>query len=270
MTDANRTGFATLLTAVVEAAEKARELQPEVTRALKHDGSILTEADIELNTSLTNAVRRSFPDSNIIAEEDTEPFSAGREWTFTIDPIDGTDAYSQGMPGWCVAVGIHDRELRPAGGIIAAPIWGTDPERGLFAYHLPDGSEELIGADPGNEENRLKASSLMVGSKLHKRYDLSVYPGKIRSIGSSLLHTLAAYIHPDVAASILTPAYIWDISAAHGIITHHGIEMIYPDGSPLSYDTLVHRQRSAHCIFTVRSESRQQILEYFIRRENQS
>ncbi len=268
MTNAETAGFTILLEAVERAAERARQLQSEVTRAVKHDGSVLTEADTELNASLTDTIRQSFPDANIIAEEHNEAFSAGREWTFTIDPIDGTDAYSQGMPGWCVAVGIHDRELRPLGGIVAAPRWGTDPERGLFAYHLPDGREEIIGADPGDGESRSKASSLMVGSKIHKRYDLSVYPGKIRSFGSSILHTLAVYIHPDVAASVLTPAYIWDISAAHGIIVQHGIETVYPDGSPLSYDTMVHRQRSAHCICTVRSENKGHILNFLTLRKS--
>jgi len=255
--------FDLLIEAVRTAGKRAWELQREIARQYKHDGSVLTRADLEINGTLTEAIRRAFPDANIIAEEQKTSFTSGREWTFTIDPIDGTDSYSQGMPGWCVAVGIHDHELKPVGGLISAPRWGTDPEEGLFLYRLPTGEEEIVGALIEDEHRDSHATSLMIGSKVHRRYDFSSFPGKIRSIGSSILHAVSPFIHSDVAGGVLTPAYIWDISAAHGIVRNRGIEIVYPDGQELTYRTMVHRQRSAHCIIIAREGATKQILAHF-------
>jgi len=256
--------FHEIVEAVREAGKRAWELQAEVAREYKHDGSVLTQADLEINEYLSEAIRKSFPGANLIAEEQKTAFHSGRDWSFTVDPIDGTDSYSQGMPGWCVAVGIHDDELRPVGGIISAPRWGTDPEDGLFVYHLPSGEEELRGAQPGDEEARRHANSLMIGSKVHRKFDFGTYPGKLRSVGSSILHAVAPYIHPDVLGSLLTPAYIWDISAAHGIVRPKGIEVVYPDGREIAYHTMVHRQRSAHCIVIARKGAKAEILSHFV------
>ena len=257
-----------LLEAVKRAGQRAWEIQGEVAREYKHDGSVLTRADIEINTALSEAILSSFPNANIIAEEQATPFSSEKPWTFTIDPIDGTDSYSQGMPGWCVAIGIHDHELTPVGGIVSAPRWGTDGTEGLFVYQLPIGEHGIVGADPGDEDSRAKATSLMIGSKIHRRFDFASYPGKIRGIGSSILHGLAPLIHPDVAASLLIPSFIWDISAAHGIVRNRGIEVVYPDGREVLYHTMVHRQRAAHCIIFAREGTRAHVLEHFTQRED--
>ncbi|MFP4266502.1 MAG: inositol monophosphatase family protein [Spirochaetaceae bacterium] len=259
--------FNSVIDAVKEAGKRALKLQREVVREYKNDGSVLTEADLEINKTLTDSIKSSFPEANIIAEEQETPFSAGEEWTFTIDPIDGTDSYSQGMPGWCVAVGIHDRELQPVGGIVSAPRWGSDPEHGLFLYHLPEGENGITGIDIEPGSLYPHASSLVVGSKVHRRYDYGSYPGKIRSVGSSILHALSPLIHPDTAAAFLSPAFIWDISPAHGIVRSRGIEVIYPDGEELTYRTMVHRKRSDHYILIAQAGKADRILQHFLRRE---
>lgn len=258
--------FNIVLEAVQEAGQRAWKLQGEVVREYKHDGSILTKADLEINKTLTESIRSSFPEANIIAEEQETPFSAGEEWTFTIDPIDGTDSYSQGMPGWCVAVGIHDRELQPVGGIVSAPRWGTDPEQGLFIYRLPGGENGITGGDIESASRYPHASSLVVGSKVHRRYDYGSYPGKIRSVGSSILHALSPLIHPDTAGAFLAPAYIWDISPAHGIVRSWGVEVIYQDGEELTYRTMVHRKRSDHYILIAKEGKAAHILGHLLRR----
>ncbi|MFO7849402.1 MAG: inositol monophosphatase family protein [Spirochaetia bacterium] len=260
--------FNILLDVVKEAGQRAWELQREVVREYKHDGSILTKADLEINKTLSDSIRSSFPEANIIAEELETPFYSGEEWTFTIDPIDGTDSYSQGMAGWCVAVGIHDRELLPVGGIVSAPRWGTDPEEGLFIYRLPNGENGITGGDIQTGAQLPHATSLMVGSKVHRRYDYSSFPGKIRSIGSSILHALSPFIHSDTAGAFLDPSFIWDISPAHGIVRSRGVEVIYPDGEELTYRTMVHRRRSDHHILVTKTGKAGYIMGHFTRREH--
>lgn len=249
---------------VKKAGKRAALLQRNVLRDYKHDGSVLTEADLEINKTLSGTIQHLFPEANIIAEEQETPFVSGREWTFTLDPIDGTDAYSQGLPGWCVAVGIHNSELEPVGGIISAPRWGIDPQLGLYISRVPGSEDPGPNEIPNAGESGGRATSLMIGSKVHKRYDFSSYPGKIRSIGSSILHALSTFIYSDVAAAVLTPLYIWDLSAAHGIFRNRGVEALFSDGSKAHYETMVHRQRSPHCLFIVRDGMAPQIFRHFI------
>jgi myo-inositol-1(or 4)-monophosphatase len=255
--------------AVRAAGRKAAARQHEAVRGTKEDGSVLTEIDVELDRSLAGVIGTQFPEANIIAEEHAAPFLAEREWTFTIDPIDGTDSYSQGMAGWCVAVGVLDRQLTPAGGIVFAPHWGSTAEGGLFLSALP-GREGLtvegvpshtLEADPG------EGSQLMIGSKAHRRYDFSSFPGKIRSIGSTILHVLAPLIHPAVYGAFLPPCHIWDVVPAHGIVRGRGIRLEYYNGESLSYTTMVHRQPAAHHIIVGSTEGISEIRSHFLPRE---
>jgi myo-inositol-1(or 4)-monophosphatase len=173
------------------------------------------------------------------------------------------------MAGWCVGLGILDRELAPVGGIIYAPQWSSARAGGLFVAALP-GSRELqvegipertLSADPG------AGSQLMVGSKAHRRYDYSSFPGKIRSIGSTLLHVIAPLIHPAVYGAVLPPCHIWDIAPGHGIVHRKGLELQYFNGEPLTYTTMVHRQPAAHHILVGSPEGIASIRSHFQPRE---
>ena len=44
-----------------------------------------------------------------------------KPYTFCLDPIDGTDAFSQSMAGWCTSLALLDETLTPVAGIIYAP-----------------------------------------------------------------------------------------------------------------------------------------------------
>ncbi len=239
--------FKRIETEVQKAGKMARAQQKEVVRSYKEDGSVLTEVDLAIEKQLTTVIHEEFPDANIVSEEYPTEFRSGREFTFTIDPIDGTDCFSQGMPGWCVAVGILDAELEPIGGIISAPRWGSDPENGLFLRVIP-GEELHINGLPNHYSPQAEAdgTQLMVGSKVHRKYDFSSFPGKVRSIGSSILHIISPLIHPVVLGAFIPPAYIWDIAAAHGIVKSQSYVLEYVNGNPVAYSTMVHRQTAAH------------------------
>jgi fructose-1,6-bisphosphatase/inositol monophosphatase family enzyme len=239
--------FERIETEVFKAGQTARRQQKEVVRSYKADGSVLTEVDLAIEKQLTSVIKTEFPDVNIVSEEFPTEFRSGREFTFTIDPIDGTDTFSQGMPGWCVAVGILDKELEPIGGIISAPRWGSDPDNGVFIRVLPGEPLRIDGLPThSSADDHVDGSQLMVGSKVHRKYDFSTFPGKVRSIGSSILHIISPLIHPVVLGAFIPPAFIWDIAAAHGIIKSQSFILEYVNGTPVQYATMVHRQTAAH------------------------
>lgn len=259
--------FRTLSDTIIEAGNLASDEQYRVSRRFKPDGSVLTETDLTIDKLLSEKIRELFPDSNIISEECPSAFNPGKEYTFAIDPIDGTDAYSQGMPGWCVAVGVLDRELQPAGGIVYAPRWGADKKRGIHLFASPEG-ELLLNGEPADTPVKEMGSSLqiMVSSKVHRVFELSSFPGKVRSIGSSILHLVSPLVHPGIDGALLAPCYIWDIAAAHGILVHSSLGVETMEGNGMDYSVMVHRQKMKHHVVAGSPDTVAKIRQYLTRK----
>ncbi len=209
-------------------------------REYKADESVVTAADRRVEDFLYQHITARYPEANVVTEETRHAFDPQRPLTFAVDPIDGTDVFSQGMPGWCVSVALLDHELTPVGGIIIAP------RLDLHLVAEAKGSATLNGtvlAPPPAPEPISVRSNLMVTSRIHKTLDLSGYIGKIRGIGSAALHLCYPLIYPAVIAALEGPAaHIWDIAAAHAINRAQGRDVVYLDGEPIDYAAMVEGQ----------------------------
>ena len=71
--------------------------QTDLTVHHKEDQSPVTLADQKAEEILRKKIQREFPDHGIIGEEFGEEDSH-REWVWTVDPIDGTRSFIQGLP----------------------------------------------------------------------------------------------------------------------------------------------------------------------------
>jgi myo-inositol-1(or 4)-monophosphatase len=79
----------------------------------------VTAADRAVEAAIRAGLARAWPDSPILGEE--EGFTPGTsEWSWIIDPIDGTRAFISGVPAWGVLLGLL-RDGRPVGGIMRQP-----------------------------------------------------------------------------------------------------------------------------------------------------
>ena len=247
-----------LIPAVLEAGRKARDGQLNVSHTYKEDGSVLTRFDTELNAYLMDSIKQEYPDANIITEEMETDYRPGREYTFTIDPIDGTDSYSQGQPGWCVAVGLLDSTLKPVGGIVYAPRWGMSsaPETLVIAEQdslvLVNGKPFTL--DMSAQENPERTQS-MINSRFHRDYGLPNYPGKIRYAGCAVLNALSVLLYPSVTAALISKVHIWDIAAAHGILQSAGLTMEYISGREINYESIVDRSPTEEYILAGSNQS---------------
>ncbi len=67
---------------------------------------IVTLADKETEIFLVNKIRSEFPDHGIISEEREGEINPGAEYTWVIDPIDGTRNFANRVAYWCVMIGI--------------------------------------------------------------------------------------------------------------------------------------------------------------------
>jgi len=87
---------------------------------LKSDRSPVTIADRAIEERLRRVIERACPGERVVGEEFG---SSGRDSTsyWTIDPIDGTRAFSRGLPSWGILVGRVERGL-PTVGICDFPV----------------------------------------------------------------------------------------------------------------------------------------------------
>lgn len=264
------TAFNSLVRDIIAAGKYAAAQQNKISRSIKKDGSILTKTDTELDKLITDKIKDYFPLSVIISEENPLPLqnTANGKWIFTIDPIDGTDSYSQGMPGWCVAIGILNADFEPVGAIVFAPRWGTESEGGNLLTLFPGGNIKLNGKELDVDDLDFQGRShirgqIMMGSGLQNFFNFSTYRGKLRVSGSAILNISAALLHRDVKGSLITPCYIWDIAAAHALIRKAGLDLEYYSSGKIDYKALADRTKATDHIMSGNSETLKLIRKHF-------
>lgn len=67
---------------------------------------VVTKVDKECEDLLVSMITDAFPDHSIIGEETGSHIKDGSDWAWVIDPLDGTNSYSQGLPVFCVSIGV--------------------------------------------------------------------------------------------------------------------------------------------------------------------
>jgi len=257
-----------LIPAVEEAGKLGMEGQQGVASTYKKDGSILTEYDLKINTLLSEEIRRLYPDENLITEEAGSSFDPEKSYTFAVDPIDGTDAYSQGMPGWAVSVGLLDRSLTPVAGIIYAPAWNSPGCEGTLIFSDKKGEVFIngnkVGIFPEMEESD-SLLQLMVSSRVHQDFNLKAFPGKIRNVGGAVLNIAVLLLYHRIIGTIVSPCHIWDLAAAHGIIRNAGLSMEYYSGKKIDYHSMLHGENAEEYMLAGSSENIRKIKPYISR-----
>jgi myo-inositol-1(or 4)-monophosphatase len=110
----------------------------------KSKRDVVTNADYASERLVIDAIRERYPGDAILAEESGEHAGVlrddgthnGRLWV--IDPLDGTVNYANGIPYYCVSIGLVVDD-RPAVGVI------FDPARGDLYDAVADGPARLDG-----------------------------------------------------------------------------------------------------------------------------
>ena len=126
------------------AIELAKLAGTEIKRILREEdihtkgkglNDVVTIADVESEKIIVNKIRKVFPEDTIISEEKGEYQMGNNEYSWAIDPLDGTMNYSRKMPYYCVSIGFM-KNSHPEGGAVYIP--ETDElyycEKGKGAY----------------------------------------------------------------------------------------------------------------------------------------
>src|SRR5260221_373099 len=83
------------------------------------NNQVLTETDIEIGQRIISEIEKTFPEYNIIDEE-AGVIDKHSNYTWVVDPIDGTSNFAKGVPTYGVMFGLL-YEDRPIAGGIALP-----------------------------------------------------------------------------------------------------------------------------------------------------
>jgi len=89
----------------------------------KADDSMVTEADLAIESWLEDEIAGAFPADGILGEEGTSNsrLRPGARFVWVIDPVDGTNNFGRGIPGFAISVGVL-RDGMPYAGAVYDPV----------------------------------------------------------------------------------------------------------------------------------------------------
>ncbi len=102
-----------------EASRIASEKFGKVVGSIKtsDNNQVLTEADLEIGSLIIGRIKETFPEHNIIDEE-AGAIDNKSDFTWVIDPIDGTSNFANGLPNYGIMLGVQKEDIPLAGGIV--------------------------------------------------------------------------------------------------------------------------------------------------------
>jgi myo-inositol-1(or 4)-monophosphatase len=92
----------------------------------KSDGSLLTEADLAVQQSLSHALALAFPGIPLLGEEMTNAeqqalFAESGRAIWVLDPLDGTSNFACGFPGFGISLALMEQG-QPVLGVVLDPV----------------------------------------------------------------------------------------------------------------------------------------------------
>ena len=251
--------MAELPASVIAVAEHARDVMTrtldglgprllaasgEVEMESKLDGTPVTTSDLEADEAITSAISEAFPDHGVLSEEQ-QTEAPDTEWTWVLDPIDGTSNFICRLPYWCVSIALAYRGT-PVLGVIDAPAMGRrytaiagQGGRVQTRFLAADGSSQ-VGADrrlrvrssPDWRSGRNRHVPVMLTTATARQARESKVRLNARVMGSNALDL--AFVAEGVAsASIAVIPKVWDVAAGGLLVTEAGGVLVTLDREPL-------------------------------------
>lgn len=183
---------------------------------------LATEADLHSEEKIVEILSKNFPSHNIIAEEKTK-INKNSEYTWVVDPLDGTLSFKVGMPYFAVSIGLL-KDNKPILGVIyhvlAKDLYWAKENEGAYINGKP------IHV---SKQDNLTAAVMVVDSG-HKRrrqskIDLYILPllkqvGYVYSIGSGVM--CMGLVAKGVQDGMTSQGFAWDVTAGAIIVREAG------------------------------------------------
>lgn len=205
--------------------------------AVKNNNSsdLVTKADLEAEAVIIKTIKATFPKHNIIAEESGSK-QQGSNYTWVIDPLDGTSSFVAQIPSFSVAISLmHNNQ--PIVGVVNLVsqqklVWAQKNKgthingKKIKVTKTSILDAALVGFDFGKTKYRQL--------KLDKYFLPLIH--KIRSGYSFGAATISAtYVGMGMLDAFTTQAYVWDLISAAVIIEEAGGRVTDLQGNPIDW-----------------------------------
>jgi histidinol phosphatase-like enzyme (inositol monophosphatase family) len=210
----------------------------------KGDGTPVTAADRDAERFLRGELLASFPDDGILGEEeDPTPSTSGRRWI--IDPIDGTKAFTCGVPLYSNLLAMED-EHGIALGVVNLPALGETVWAGRGLGCWSESGPALVSTDESVAGAYIMSSSFSTWSP-DQLDAVAGAGGVLRTWGDGYGYALvatgrvAAMVDPIVEPYDVGPMPVLLAEAGGRFTDLSGVETI-EGGSGLATNGLVHHE----------------------------
>jgi histidinol-phosphatase len=214
----------------------------------KPDRTPVTEADRAAEQRIRGLLARERPGHGVLGEEFGSD-GDDEEWTWVLDPIDGTMNYVRGIPVWATLIALV-RHGRPVVGVVSAPSlhrrWWAALGMGAFVngericvsrVQRPEDAQVSINALRDFEEHGGHAAMTALIDRAWR----------VRGFGDFWSHMLVAEGAVDIAVEAIVKP--WDVAAVQVIVEESGGRFSdlsgapgYAGGSALSTNGLLHEE----------------------------
>src|SRR5215470_4150423 len=198
----------------------------------KSDDSMVTEADVAIEAWLEDEIAGAFPADGILGEEGTSKsrLRPGARFVWVIDPVDGTNNFGRGIPGFAISVGVLRDGMPYAGAVydpVSSQLYTACAGHGAWL----NGRRLMVAPAVLSSRSLFSIRSPFAGEV--PRYVLEwLMRYRLRRVGSTALQLCyvaagaLAFVHDHRAS-------LWDVAAAAAIIQEAGGIMTTPEGAAL-------------------------------------
>lgn len=224
-----------------EASKIATEKFGKVSGTIKKgdNNQVLTEADLAIGKFIIEKIQQQYPGHSIIDEE-TGATNKDSEYTWVIDPIDGTSNFAVGVPTYGIMLGLLKGNQPIVGGFVVPPteeMYFAEKDNGTYL----NGKRIFV-----TKEQKLSNSLVAYGIDGHQD-NPELTKNEVKLLGEIVLHIRnlrTSGSEPIDVGWVASGKYgarlnqygkIWDVVAPQIIVEEAG--GIYTDflGKPIDY-----------------------------------
>jgi len=215
------------------AAQAVSGFIPGQTKAEYKPGQDpVTEADRTANVVLHKILQRN--GEGWLSEESVDdPSRLDRERVWVVDPLDGTREFVEGIPEWCISIGLVERGQAVAGGIFN-PIT-NEKIIGSIGGGVTYNGEPVHASHKGSLDG-----ALVLGSRSEaKRGEWKRFEGlpfRVRNIGSVAYKLGLVAAGKADATWTLVPKNEWDVAAGTALVLAAGGFVRRLEGEPPKFN----------------------------------
>lgn len=220
------------------------DLSGDIASSPKDDGTPVTFADHEVDRRIAEHLAEAFPGHGVVSEE-RETRAPDTEWTWIVDPIDGTSNFTARLPYWCISVALA-YQGEPVLGIVDAPVLASRfvavAGRGA---HVESRSTSLDGrSDPARRRQLRVRDEVAWWDRANRHIPVLLTAGtarRTRAAGIRLNARVMGSVALDLAlvaagvgaASVAMVPRVWDVAAGGLLVTEAGGSVVSLRGEPL-------------------------------------